>query len=320
MKEYNAEFNLRLSDKMKDDIKADVRERLKFLELCLLLLGEFKKEYFLLIFGTQKAQQRKDLRVYGGSVSEKGPTIIGICEGNMKYCPKQKRYIPTAEFAPKFLPKEPNVLLAYQKYTEDLIASKGEHSPFHQIEYISQHFLTTPNIELWGILNRAITRKQVLCINYSGLRKKEAPYNIQPLALVQNGFRWHVRSYVVGEDRYRDFVLSRMSEYQVAEIEYCSAGLLENDEKWNNTVELVFKPHPQLSPKQRQSVEEDYGMAEGTKVVECKVCNIQHLLKLTRTGVDAEQREPHLFPLILDYKSNPELTFILDKLKSKKLI
>ncbi|MFT5708523.1 MAG: hypothetical protein ACI9ES_002826 [Oceanospirillaceae bacterium] len=292
-------------DKMKDTIK----ERLKFLELCLLLLGEFRKNYLHLFFGIKRAQQTKDIKAYEEE-----------CIGNIRYCDKLKRFLPTDVFEPKLLPTESHELLAYQKHVEDLIASKGEESPFHQIEYISQPFLTAPNIKLWGQLNRAITGKLVLSIKYSGLRKKEASYNIQPLALIHNGFRWHVRAYVVGEERYRDFVLSRMNKYQISELEYCSAGLLENDEKWNNTVELVFKPHPQLTPKQVQSVEEDYGMIDGSKTVECKVCNIQHLLKLTRTGLDDEQREAHLFPLILDYKNSPKLIDILNKLKSKKLI
>lgn len=292
-------------DKMKDTIK----ERLKFLELCLLLLGEFRKNYLDLFFGIKRAQQTKDIKAYEEE-----------CIGNIRYCDKLKRFLPTDGFEPKLLPTESHELLAYQKYIEDIIASKGEESPFHQIEYISQPFLTAPNIELWGQLNRAITRNLVLSINYSGIRKKESPYTIQPLALVHNGFRWHVRAFVVGEDRYRDFVLCRISQYQVAEIEYCSSGILANDEKWNSTVELVFKPHPELTFEQVIFVEEDYGMIDGQKIVECKTCNIQHLLKLTRTGLDNEQREAHLFPLILDYKSNPELTVILDELKNKKLI
>ncbi|WP_157826796.1 WYL domain-containing protein [Colwellia sp. 12G3] len=291
-------------------MKATTKERLKFLELCLLLLGEFKKSYFHLLFDTKRAQQTKDLETY----------IKNECPMNIRYDDSLKRYVPTPHFDAKFLPDDASTLLAYQKYVEDLIASKGEESPFHRIEYISQPFLTAPNIELWGILNRAITKKQVLSINYSGLRKKEARYTIQSLALVHNGFRWHVRAYVVGEDRYRDFVLSRISQPQVAEMAYCNSGVLENDDNWNSTVELVFKSHPKLTPEQAKSVEEDYGMADGKKTVQCKVCNIQHLLKLTRTGLDTEQREAHLFPLILDYKSNPELTVILDRLKSKKLI
>ncbi|TPH13269.1 WYL domain-containing protein [Litorilituus lipolyticus] len=290
---------------MKDTIK----ERLKFLELCLLLLGQFRKNYLDLFFGIKRAQQTKDIKAYEEE-----------CIGNIRYCDKLKRFLPTDVFEPKLLPTESHELLAYQKYVEDLIASKGEESPFHQIEYISQPFLTSPNIEIWGQLNRAITRKLVLSINYSGLRKKETTYSIQPLALVHNGFRWHVRAFVVGEDRYRDFVLSRINQYQVAEIEYYNYGALENDDKWNSTVELVFKPHPKLTPEQAISVEEDYGMTDGKKVVECKLCNIQHLLKLTRTGLDIEQREAHLFPIVLEYKDNQELTNILFELKKKRLL
>tara|TARA_R110000737_G_scaffold337641_1_gene358000 strand:+ start:1303 stop:2175 length:873 start_codon:yes stop_codon:yes gene_type:complete len=290
-------------------MKADIKERLKFLELCLLLLGEFKKGYFHLLFDTQKAQHRKDLRAYEEE-----------CNDNIEYDKSLKRYLPTREFTPKFLPDNPQALLAYQKYVDDLIASSGEVSPFHQVEHISQPFLTAPNIDIWAVINRAITRKQVLSINYSGLRKQESHYNIQALALVHNGFRWHVRAYVVGENRYRDFVLSRMNQYHKSALTYDASGALDNDDKWNDTVELVFKPHPNLTPEQVQSVAEDYGMTNGKKTVECKACNIQHILKATRTGLDLDQQEAHLFPIILDYKGNDELMLILQKLKQQELI
>jgi hypothetical protein len=290
-------------------MKADIKERLKFLELCLLLLGEFKKGYFHLLFDTQKAQHRKDLRAYEDE-----------CNDNIEYDKSLKRYLPTSVFAPKFLPDNPQTLLAYQKYVDDLIVSHDEISPFHKVEYISQPFLTAPDIDLWAVINRAITRKQVLSINYSGLRKKEAHYNIQPLTLVNNGFRWHVRAYVVGEARYRDFVLSRMGRYQKSELIYDASGVLANDDKWNATVELIFTPHSKLAAEQAKSVADDYGMTNGKKIVQCKICNIQHLLKLTRTGLDHEQRDAHLFPLILDYKGNPELVAILNELKNNKLI
>jgi len=295
---------------MKDEIKADIKERLKFLELCLLLLGEFKKGYFELLFDTKKAQHRKDLRAYEEEF------VDDVIYRNRSL----KRYTPLPSFKPKFLPKDSQSLLAYQKYVDDLILSRGEKSPFHQIEYISQPFLTAPNIDLWANLNRAISRNHVLSINYSGLRKKKASYNIQPLALVHNGFRWHVRAYVVGDDRYRDFVLSRITKYQKSELAYCNSGMLESDEEWNNTVELVFKPHHQLAAEEAKSVEEDYGMTNGKKIVECKVCNIQHLLKLTRTGLDHEQGDAHLFPIVLDYKEDDELILILQKLKQQGLI
>jgi hypothetical protein len=61
-------------------------------------------------------------------------------------------------------------------------------------------------------------------------------------------------------------------------------------------------------------------MTNGNKIVECKVCNVQHILKLTRTGLDHEQRDSHLFPVILDYKEDDELMLVLQKLKRQELI
>jgi hypothetical protein len=296
-------------------MKLDVEERLKYVELCLLLLGEFKKAYFYLLFDTQEAQHTKDMKAYKT-----------VCQENISYHKSLKRFLPTPEFKPKFLPEDSQALLAYQKYVTDRINSKvevtGDESPFHQPRYLSQPFLQSPDMDLWCKINIAITKKQVLKTVNISLRKKSAvdnkSYSIQPLALVHNGFRWHVRSYVQETNEFRDFVLSRMSELNTSEEQYNDIGSLANDDSWNNIVTLLFKPHPKLNEDQAKTVELDYGMEGGIKEIPCRECEIQHILKLTRTGLDDVQQEPHLFPIVLDNKN--ELMPHLEKLKTKGYI
>ena len=64
-------------------MKLDVEERLKYVELCLLLLGEFKKAYFYLLFDTQEAQHTKDMKAYKT-----------VCQENISYHKSLKRFLP----------------------------------------------------------------------------------------------------------------------------------------------------------------------------------------------------------------------------------
>lgn len=87
---------------------------------------------------------------------------------------------------------------------------------------------------------------------------------LEPHALVFDGFRWHARARDVEENRFKDFVLGRLTQVSLGEPS--SSGLIE-DEEWNTTVELVITPHPGLSPSQHAVIAADYGMKRGRLVL-----------------------------------------------------
>jgi predicted DNA-binding transcriptional regulator YafY len=90
---------------------------------------------------------------------------------------------------------------------------------------------------------------------------------LEPHALVFDGFRWHARARDVEEDRFKDFVLGRLSE--PADNGAASAGQAD-DVEWNTMVTLEIRPHPDLSETQRAAVEADYGMADGRLTLTCR--------------------------------------------------
>ena len=90
---------------------------------------------------------------------------------------------------------------------------------------------------------------------------------IEPHALVFDGFRWHARARDVDADRYKDFVLGRLSE---AELGARATGDPARDLDWHRTIDLAIAPHPDLAPHQRAAVEADYGMTAGRRVLTCR--------------------------------------------------
>ena len=82
---------------------------------------------------------------------------------------------------------------------------------------------------------------------------------LEPHALVFDGFRWHARARDADADRFRDFVLGRLSDPALtAETAKDAAA----DEAWTTRVELTIAPHPGLSPHQRAAIAADYAMAD----------------------------------------------------------
>lgn len=252
------------------DVKADVQERLTFVEFCLTILGEFKKAYFTLVFDTKEAQHTKDIRLY--------KQLNG---SNVVYSTSQKRYLPSANFQPMLISTALNELIAYQHHVEDKIKQRQKVSPFPPLLSVRSPFNQETSVETWRLINNAIYQKYALNIEYAGYRKPSRSLNIAPLALVYNGFRWHVRAYSVDSEKYRDFALPRIRYIQVdtkLEVENYS---LSKDPAWNNIVELHFTLNPKLrDPEQIKTAEIEFGLIGGKKTVQCRECEIQHCLRL----------------------------------------
>jgi predicted DNA-binding transcriptional regulator YafY len=111
----------------------------------------------------------------------------------------------------------------------------------------------------------AIRERHAISASYvSFQRSGERQRVLSPHALVFDGFRWHVRSHDAGDDKFKDFVIARLS--RVAD-----AGawrrLPAEDAAWNRMVTLVIGPHPELDAHQRRVIARDYGMDARQRLV-----------------------------------------------------
>lgn len=100
---------------------------------------------------------------------------------------------------------------------------------------------------------------QIAAVYQSFSTPKPRRRRIEPHALVFDGFRWHARARDVEENRFKDFVLGRLS--RLATNGPAAVDLVE-DIEWRSTVELVIAPHTRLTAHQRAVIASDYGMAD----------------------------------------------------------
>jgi predicted DNA-binding transcriptional regulator YafY len=113
--------------------------------------------------------------------------------------------------------------------------------------------------------------------------------SLEPHALVFDGFRWHARARDVEEDRFKDFVLGRLSE--PADDGVASAGQAD-DAAWNTMVTLEICPHPRLSASQRAAVEADYGMVGGSLVFTCREAVVYYMKRRLGLTAGHELKQP----------------------------
>jgi len=117
--------------------------------------------------------------------------------------------------------------------------------------------------------------------------------SLAPHALVFDGFRWHARARDLVQDRFRDFVLGRLSDPSMAG----PAAAARDDREWNTRTELEIAPHPGLAPHQRAAIEADYGMTGGRLRLHPRAAvtyYVKRRLGLTEGHMDRQPTDQHV--------------------------
>jgi predicted DNA-binding transcriptional regulator YafY len=109
--------------------------------------------------------------------------------------------------------------------------------------------------------------KRALHINYLSLQSGPTRREIVPVALADDGLRWHVRAFDRSKERFGDFVLTRITKFRELTAKVGDCELLVADEQWARILELELVPHPGITWS--KAIEADYGMQDG--VVRVKV-------------------------------------------------
>lgn len=253
---------------MHSEINQTQKERLAHIEFKAYFLGKVGRKDLSIRFGIKAAAATRDFSKY----NEMAPK-------NLIYDTRAKQYIPSENFKPIFEYSTNRVLSTLAEGFGDGLKEN------HGIELIceSPTHLNEPNLELLATLSRAVLNKQVLEITYRSLTSGETRRKIVPFALVDNGLRMHVRAWDRKRERFTDFVLTRITNPKLVENEVIKDSELHcNDFQWNTKVKLELIPHPRLIHK--ETIEKDYGMSKGIKVIEVRAAVAGYVLR--RWNVD----------------------------------
>lgn len=251
------------------DVPPSQVERLSFIEARLFFLGELRRVDVAKRFSRASIQASRDLALY----KELAP-------GNLAYDFQAKTYLPGEKFKLIFSRTPERVMYWLQ-------SGLGDGLPHPQgLPTAAVQGLSLPRLSELAVVTRAIYRRQVLEVTYVSLSSGDKRRQIVPHALVDNGQRWHVRAYDRNNNRFSDFVITRISKAVLMVAgEAARHERADADEQWNHTVELKLIPHPKL--KHKGAVEADYGMRSGALLVKCRAAVAGYALR--RWGVDCSQ-------------------------------
>lgn len=239
------------------------RDRLAFIELRIRFVGEIRRQDLVARFDIKSAAASRDVALY----KELAP-------GNIDYDGKGKSYVLGANFQPIFI-FTPDRVLSW------LTQGFGDGEPQQFKAWVlseSPSRLTFPDLDILASITRAIHLKSPLRVEYHSITSGGTEREIVPFALIDNGFRWHVRAFDRKSQEFRDFVVTRIKHAEVLRAQSVEEHETSNqDIQWTRIVELEMVPHPD-QPRPEITVM-DYGMSDGVLRMNLRAATAGYMLR-----------------------------------------
>lgn len=246
------------------------RERLAHVDFRLFFLGGVSRADISGRFDVAPAVATRDLARYRT-----------LAPNNIRFDGSSKTYRATDDFRPLFEHSLDRALSALSKGFGDGLG--GATSGLLPCEYPAP--INRPAIEVLAAVSRAISGRHVLSVSYvsssSGVTERE----IVPLALADNGLRWHVRAFDRKTSSFRDFVLTRVGNVRVLSAPPLPEESVAHDAQWSHEVEMEVVPHPDFPRPELVAL--DYPMTDGVLRIRAKAALAGHVL--SRWSVDCSE-------------------------------
>lgn len=184
--------------------------------------------------------------------------------GNMTYNRSSKIHEATNNFIPHYIHQEPRRYLNYlrgnslaNKFWED---EEWGGLQVHDVDTLFRPYLER---EIVRKVVTAIQTQQALHLEY------HAKAGIQHLTIAPNHLayasrRYHVRAYCYEWNKFIDLVLSRILSAEFSTEDWVSS---EEDEDWNDYIELQFIPNPELPESVKETLLVDFRLDESSYTI-----------------------------------------------------
>lgn len=232
------------------------------MEMRAYFTGELRRADIEARFGIKPAASSRDLSSYRD-----------LEPGNLEYDVVARCYRPTKAFNPLF-DFAPERVLAWllQGFGDGLDLKLRKVAPCE-----GPGSLVRPDLAILSAVTRAICAKRALNVSYLSLSSGASSRELVPVALADNGLRWHVRAFDRANARFGDFVLTRIVKAREAVGQAAESELLPADVQWARIVEMEVVPHPGV--RWAKAIESDYAMEDGVLRLRSRAALAGYLLR-----------------------------------------
>lgn len=250
-----------------EDQKAAIRKRFEFIEFQLSWEGQLRRKQLQDQFGISPQQATIDLGEYGDAYPE-----------NIAYDPRRKAYVRGANFSARLTEGDVAEYLTHLEMLSQGFRDENEIWPVNFPEFDTVSIRSRPiPPKTFRLVLAAIRQRRCLKARYISLSSGSDSFRaLYPHALGSDGHRWHVRAFDYENDRYSDFVLSRLEAQDF--IETPTSEIPEDDE-WDTTVHLNLRADSSLDETRRARLESEYRMRKGLLSVRVRQAMLFYYLR-----------------------------------------
>lgn len=264
-------------------------QRLEFIEFRLFWDGFVNRSDIISQFGISTPQASADLAQYRDLAPE-----------NIDYDKSAKRYVPAATFRPRLLkPNAERYLAQLRALAENVIFP--EDTWFGRVPAIGIAPIPARRVDpdMLRALLTAVREERSISIEYQSLNDSRPDpiwRAITPHAFGSDGLRWHIRAFCHLEHVFKDFLLSRCLKIGALGAPLASST---QDREWHSFFEVILIPNPKLSTAQKTTIERDYGMEGGRRILRVRHAFLYYFDKRLRLDV-AEKDRPKETPVVVE--------------------
>ena len=242
-----------------ESLRGIQRERLFYLEFLAQFTGQVSRKDLVTRFGISEAAATKDLSLY----AKLAPDML-------RYDIREKTYVLST--GKPLFPHDIDQSL-YSLSGKRAIAVDSSHAK-RLPNWVNSSIKRKLSVDLVSTITRCIYQNREMKAKYFSLTSGDKKRLISPLAIVNDGLRWHIRCFDHDNDRYADFNLGRFTH---AKIHTPSSACLDNDPEWNNEVKLDLVAHPES--EHPETVNMDFDMDNGVKQIILPACLVGYFLR-----------------------------------------
>jgi hypothetical protein len=89
------------------------------------------------------------------------------------------------------------------------------------------------------------------------------------------------------DSKFKDFIISRCRELRGEESPGAKAS---DDHQWKSFFDVILKPNPELTPRQREAVALDYEMRDGFATTKVRCALLYYFEKRLRLDIEGKDR------------------------------
>lgn len=160
----------------------------------------------------------------------------------------------------------------------------------------TRYDFTNVDPKIFRMIHSAISSKNALEIKYRSMNNPNGLERIiHPLAFAFAGRRWHTRAFDESTSEHRDFNLARIDSIKLAKANKTPPA----DKDWDELVELQLRPHPELSPDQKQLIRDELFNGTSGRNISTRKALIKYVLRELEVAENPLKQRPPEFQIYL---------------------